>query len=387
MMNRRALFVIVVLLIAGAYFLGRHSAPRLAASSPVKDDLAVRPTATAVSTPRLDDPSLETAASRGLRTKIEQLGHAAGSERNEEERLRLLAEWAAHDPQAALAYAQKNFKQDRLAQAQTAVFTKWAQTAPEAAWNWVAQRPSEAANLDLVIDEIGKQNPNLAGQLAAHFAQEHPGAAQEVYLAALQGMAYAGNFTEAQQIVSSFSVGTADEHASLVNFLAGQWARYQPQQAALWIEAMAPGSARDQALTNLTESWSDADPAQAASFAIDLPPGPVRQTALKQAISKWLAEDPDQARSWVVNANVHEDFDQAVVSIATDTNLMNRQPSRALQWAATIFDDRLRIQSLGTILTTLAIQDRSAAQNYVQASSDLSADQKSQLLRQLNPTP
>ncbi len=301
--------------------------------------------------------------------------------------MHLVAIWAEKDPVGALNYAKGAFKDDRLAQAQTAIFTAWAQSNPEAAWGWIAKNLTEPMpHLDLVLDEASKTNPSLAARLAADYAAQHPQSGQELFLAVVQGMSFAGNFNEAREIIAKLPVANAQDRDALVNFLAGQWARYQPQAAAEWIATLPAGPARDEAIVNLGESWSDANPAQAAQFAVNLPAGSVRETTLRQAITKWLTVDPDQARSWVVNTNAHEDFDQAVASIATETNLMNREPTRALRWAETIFDDNVRVQSLSTILSTLATHDTPAAIAYVQNSPNLNSAQRAQLLRQLQPS-
>jgi len=77
----------------------------------------------------------------------------------------------------------------------------------------------------------------------------------------------------------------------LFNFVAGQWARFAPAQAAVWVQGLPEGPLRNHALIGLGESWSDVDPAGAAAFAAQLPPGELRQLTLQQAISKWAADN------------------------------------------------------------------------------------------------
>ncbi len=312
------------------------------------------------------------------------LDRQPANEQRDAARIDRLGQWAAHDPLAALSYARAHFKSDRLAQALTAIFTAWAHTAPEPAWQWLTTNlPDQPQHLDTAIDEIGRDDPALAGRLAAAWAQQHPAQGAEVLTAALQGMAYAGHFTEARQIVGTLPVATDDERGMLINFVAGQWARFQPADAAEWIASLPPGAPRDQALANVTGSWAETNPAGAADYAVSLPAGPTRQTALRQAVASWLATDPDGARAWVIKTNQHEDFDQAVQSIATDVNLAATEPVRALKWAETIFDDALRAQSVSTILYNWFPRDPAGATAYVRTSTALTADQKAELLARL----
>lgn len=319
-----------------------------------------------------------------LPAALVQLDREPASEARDEDRVRAVGEWAASDPLAALAYARQTFKGDRLAQALTAVFSAWARTAPEPAWRWLtANMPDQLQHLDTAIDQIGRRDPALAARLAADWARQHPDVGQELLTAALQGMTFAGHFSEAQEIVAALPLASEEERGALIDFLAGQWGRYQPTAAANWIASLPPGGLRDQAMTNLTGSWAEANPAEAADFAVHLPAGATRETALRQAIAGWLATDPESARAWVVKTNQHEDFDQAVQSIATDVNLIGREPDRALRWAATIFDDTLRAQSVSTILFNWYPRDPGAVVAYVKAAPNLTAEQKADLLSRL----
>jgi|GEM_PF-653511 len=387
-MSRLPLFLLVGLLVAGAFFLGRMTAPNapvtVVAPTPTPPP-SLPKTATEPTQAKIENPPSEekSSAARSMLAKMERLG---GSEQEEDERMRLLAEWAASDPKAALQYAKANFRQDRLAQALTTVFTSWARKAPEAAWDWVvANLPGEMQHLNVIIGEVGKSDPTLAARLAEGYAKQHPEATQELLISAIQGMSYSGRFDDAKKVIESLTSSSEDERSALIGYLASQWGHYQPDKVANWIQSMPPGPARDQALSNLGESWSDANPAQAANFAVKLPPGTVRQNALRQAISKWVMSDPDQARNWVINSDLHEDFDQALVSIATDTNLMNKEPERALRWASTIFDDDLRFQSLSSVLASLYTRDPNAALNYVRTTPDLTPEQRVQIQQQLQP--
>jgi hypothetical protein len=150
--------------------------------------------------------------------------------------------------------------------------------------------------------------------------------------------------------------------------------------------SLPAGDERNQALIGLGESWSDVNPAQATEFAVSLPEGDTRTLALRQAISKWVVVDPVAARNWVLNTDRHEDFDQAVQAVATETNLMSRDPSRALLWADGIFDNTLRQQTQSTILFNWYASDPGAATDYIKSSTDFNSDQRNDILKKLKPS-
>jgi len=312
----------------------------------------------------------------------QRLDGVAASAARDEDRLRMVAAWAQVDPLSALAYARSSFSHDALSQAMTAVFTNWAKKDPQGAWNWVlANEPGAHSDLRSVLAETGRNNPGLAGQFAAEFATAHPEASAEVYFAALDGVFHTGNFETAKTLIAQAKMPNEEQKNSLINLLAGQWARYQPENAAAWVLQLPAGPVRDQALDAVGQAWSDIDPIKAADFAVNLPPGPDRQTALRQAISKWTLDDPAQASKWVLQFDAHEDFDQAVASIATSYNVMNRNTNLALNWAATIQNPALRTQSVTSIVSTWYVNDAPAALNYIKNSPDVSAESRKALLK------
>lgn len=333
-------------------------------------------------------PSMAPAGTaRADRDALARLDLQPASEAREQDRLDLLARWAARDPLAALDYVRSGLRGDRREQGLAVVFKTWARLHPRAAWGWTTRNmPEEMPTLDEVIGEVGRDDPALATELVSGWASAHPGSAQELYLAAIRGMAYAGNFTGAAQAIEGATVPGPGERDDLVTYLAGQWARFQPEQAAEWARQLQPGPARDQAMTSLSIAWADRDPAVAAKFAFGLPAGTSRERALEEVVSKWLTVDPARARDWVINQGVHDDFDRAVAAIATQPQLMGSQPAVALQWAGDIIDDSVRFRCLNTVLSNLYSRDPATAATYVRSSQDLTPDQRAEFLRRF-PSP
>lgn len=384
--------LVYFLLAVGLFFAGRLTAPvaasRLSAlapagspatslreSSPAKDETTIKSEPPSI--------ALSDAQVQAWRSKIDLL---APSPRRDEDTLAMLAAWAQVDPLAARAYAAKLPGRDAQAQAFNVVFTGWARKDAAAAWAWVQMNePEEHSHVRAVLVETARINPTLSQSFAAGIVAKHPENAAEIYLYALDGVMHDGNYEAAKAMVAQADVPDQEQKNSLLNFVAGQWARYQPEQAAPWVLNLPAGPVRDQAMDALSQAWSDIDPVRAADFAVKLPPGPVRQTALRQAISKWTMDDPVLASKWVLQFDAHQDFDQAVASIATSNELINRNITLALGWADTIQDQSLRRESTTTVVSNWYAQNPAAALNYIKTSPDLPGDMRNDLLDKIVP--
>ncbi len=383
---QRVLLLAVVAV--AAFFAGRLSRP----SSAADRSAVTAPVARSDSAPGRDEAGRALAATTseaGAGVRADFAGRAARppqSPATDDERQKTIEQWAEHDPLGAIEFARTKLKDDRRAQAMSAVLAIWGKNDPAAAWTWVKNNePAATHHFDTLLEVFGKTSPATAARFVNEFAQAHPEAALEVNLAALLGITYTGDFTAARAFVDGNATLAPEVRANLNNFIAGQWARYAPEAAAAWAMSLPAGPPRDQALVGLGESWAGVDPAGAAKFAAALPGGETRQLALRQAITHWLETDPDQARRWVLETNHHEDYDQAVAAVATQNNFMFREPDRALRWAGTIFDDTIRVQSTATILAGLYERDPATTVAYIRSAPDLTEEQRRHLLGQFPP--
>ncbi len=379
---------IFILLAPGLFLLGRYTAPGLsrqtaAATTTVagaaRGEHAALPAREEKIHANTDPVSV--ASEPSLQAWRQKLEAQAPSPAREEELLVLLGAWARVDPLAAHAYARKQLTHDAQAQAFTTIFTHWAEKDAVGAWAWVqANEPEEHSHLRAVLVETARHDPALGASFAASLVSRYPEQAAELYVYVLDGAMHDGNYTAARQIASEAIMPNEEQKNSLLNFLAGQWARYQPEQAAPWVLSLPAGPVRDQAVDALGQAWADIDPVRAANFAVTLPPGESRQTALRQAISKWTLDDPATASKWVLQFDAHQDFDQAVAAIATSHNLISRNINLALGWAETIQNPALRRESTTTVVSNWYAMNPTAALDYIKTSPDLSTEVREDLL-------
>lgn len=382
-------FLILSVMIAAAAFL----AGRLSRAAPSADRRTMSaPAAPATVAPQPEiskvDSSLakETPGEGSVREFSVRAARAPRSLATDDERQKVIEQWAEQDPLGAIQFARTKLKGDRQAQALSAVLAIWGKNDPAAAWAWVgATMPTATHHFDTLLEAFGKTSAATAAQYVNEFVRQHPAAALEVNLAALLGITYSGDFAAARAFVDANASLTPEVRGNLHNFIAGQWARYEPEAAAAWAMSLPAGPQRDQALLGLGESWAGVDPVAAAKFATALPAGEARQLALRQAIVNWLETDAEQARKWVLDTGQHEDYDQAVAAVATQNNFMFREPERALLWAGTIFDDTVRMQSTRAILFGLYERDPASTVAYIRNSPNFTEAQRVQLLAQFPP--
>ncbi|MBC8094625.1 MAG: hypothetical protein H7Y43_02325 [Akkermansiaceae bacterium] len=321
-----------------------------------------------------------------VRLALQAIDKKAPCDQREEERLKLIQALAATDPLGAMEYAKQNLKRDRLAQAMASIATEWARHDPAAAWSWACSRgPEEVYHSHTVLEQVSRDNPEQAARFASEFAQKQPEEAVAMTLTAMRGMTEGGNFEGARKLANDLQLRSEEEKGVLLNFMAGQWARHEPEKAAQWVQSLPEGPLRNQALIGLGESWGEVDPPKAANFAAQLPAGEQRQLALKQAISNWILNDPAEASIWVNSFDPSPDFDQAVASVATMRFLMEEHIDTALSWANSIYDSPLKIAALSEIVSYWSTHDHAGAVNYVKTVSSLTPEARQQLLKQLQP--
>lgn len=218
-------------------------------------------------------------------------------------RAALLAEWAATDPQAGIAFLREK---DRSQVVQ--LMREWLQLDPQAAVNGLLSG--------------GKQKNNDWYQLLPEIARLAPTRLAEVVSQA-EGQVSGGNATaeNAFAILVSKDLESARVAAESVTgpfrgqALAGvakAWAETDGAAALAWAQALPPGEARDVALKGVLVGWAKSDPV-AALAKIDLVPpdaqrmlyaSDVGAKVLREAAKKdwdgtlrWLREHPGKLGS------------------------------------------------------------------------------------------
>jgi len=292
-----------------------------------------------------------------------------------------LLSWAADDPQAALDYAMKNLKLRRQEQAIGAILGEWTKRNPEAAWNWATNKVANNPQyIDEVLSQLGKTDSSAAWDFAITFAASHTNAARSTYVGALRGMTYAGDFATAAQYLQNDKLLSTDDRTAVASLLiASEWGLHNPEQAVNWANSLpADDPARDQVMAQLGMSWSSTDPSSAADFGAQLPTGDARQQVVARAVDNWIDSDPAAVTKFLSELPSSSDFDAAFERTATHPAIAIN-PINAISLAQAITDPELRTQAFTKIIGAWMQRDPSAATSYLQNTTDLSSQMRSQV--------
>jgi uncharacterized protein (DUF2267 family) len=369
--KKLALWFCGMLLLVCAFLLGRSTAPTIEASMS-----APTPATATAHFPSGDDlPTKEEKLKAELRRKCSQLGNEAAYDKT----LETLLRWAALNPAEALAWTRQNFDPLHREVFVSAILTAWVKTNADAAWTWVTTHlPENPTQLDAVLSETGKTDPHRAWKYATDWLQDgsKKDQAQTIYVSALRGLMYTGNYPEALQLVNTAKLAYGQEEFDLTSLVASEWAFYEPGKAVAWL-ANTPDDGsfkRQQAMVSLGLSWAQSDPRAAADLAAQLPAGVTRQNMLAVALDAWATAKPNEAGEWLIQHKQHPDFDQVVFAVATSQRTMKQDVHTAIAWADTMLDDDLRRSALNRIVTNWMGRDPAAAEQFLSTTNELSPE-------------
>jgi hypothetical protein len=334
----------------------------------------------------LSDSALDTDTEAALRNRLKQVGDHADSEAKYDDVLNTLLKWAATNPQAALEYVCNHYDPRHRNAFLSSILTEWAHRDGRAALDWTTKNlPHDFTQYDAVLSAVGKDDPDTAWRYAGELAAKEDRAnAQSIYVSALRGIVYSGNFTQASALIANLQTLPAGGKYDLSSFLAGQWGLYNPAQAAQWASTLPDDGSlnRGQTLVSLGVAWAQSDPQAAADFAIRLQPGVARQNMLATSLGSWAADHPDQAAQWLNENQGNPDLNLVVRSLASSSTMIDTNPQEAIDWANTIKGDNpVRIQALTIIMNRWMGNDPASVENYLNTSTDLSPE-TIQIIRQ-----
>lgn len=304
--------------------------------------------------------------------------------------------WAGLDPEAAARWANRNPRVGAHRLILEELFRVWARRDPESALsavprlNFAVHRtvvraailseidPSELPRLVTLLEGI-PAGPNRRAAIAAvisrRLAVDDAPQATERWIRDLEGLARRGGDAALASEVQLASVeafagvdparaakwwadwGDRSEQelpAALVEEIAAEWTKRQPQAAMAWLESLPPGAARDAAVREAYARWLEGD----------------RASALEWGASQSAA--PDRWSEPAVGTYI--------VIVGTE------EPLSAIALARNLSEAALRRSTLFGIVTRWAKKDREAAVAWIET-SDLPPNLEARLLSALGPQP
>ena len=280
----------------------------------------------------------------------------------------LLESLAATDPERALSLAQKENNLKLRETLMHASLRGWGGTAAIDAAGW-AFAHIDGSDRDAAISAVfsgAAARPASALEAAKKVCADHPGEATGYGNAAIDALCDAGNFSTALDLIAA---SEGDVQRSIWTTEAySRWAALQPDQAAQAAIAVTDPTARSEALHGVIGGWAQVDPAALTHFLTEQPAGGDRGSMIGQALQSWVGQDPEAAAAWINDREASPDYDEGVAAVAS-VNFV--KPDRALNWAETISNPRLRSETVAEVLHGWVLEDLPAAKRYFAATSNL----------------
>ena len=188
-----------------------------------------------------------------------------------------------------------------------------------------------------------------------------------------------------------------------------QWAGKDSAKAAAYLATLPPGEERDAFYQGLFQSTAKTDLNAAYRQVEATPEGSLRKTllqtvalestnrletaewlstrfpdsqgatfALISLVSQWANNEPGEAATWLQKTPVGETRDNLVNSFSS--TIANRDPDMAIQWAATIGNEKVRASAMQNIARQWLRLDRNAAREWI-SSAPFSDKEKARLLK------
>ena len=291
----------------------------------------------------------------------------------------LLARWAESDGPAALAYTDEHFtsKNPMMAGMRMSVVSAWAQSDPEAAWNWYQKEDDSNQTSGI----FGGKSMALMGIIASMANQDVDLAfdrlqsiegVQERQMA-IQGLGQAiWNEDKRGAILARIEdIEDPSEKSQMRSAVMTQWAMIDPEGALEWSANLEDGE-RSTVVKQIAQSLTWSDPQRAGELMLSEAKTPdERSSAYASSISTWAYNDPNGAGEWLAKQDQGADLDQARHQFSN--SIAQKDPDSAMAWANAVKDEELRERAVKSVYMQWAGRDRDRAEAAL-SGSDLSAE-------------
>ncbi len=249
----------------------------------------------------------------------------------------LMSQWAAADPDAALASA-KEIKDWPGRMAAYTVLTQWTKTNPDAAIAWATENGKEANTTEDgnfymvgVLYQLSKSSLDRAGELA-----------QTMNRSRARG-----------EVMSKLIDRFLDQRS--------------PEAVQNWAAGLPDSAFKDGVTGRLAGALASKDAPAAAAWAASLPENNNKSQAMAEVVQRWSRDDPNEAGAWLNQFPASPATDSPRESFAWE--VQKTDPEAAIAWAATITDDSRRERATRGLVKSWFQREPELARQWVDASA------------------
>lgn len=368
-MNKLILIALITAGLAGAFYLGRLTAPQAPSHSNhvIATPLVASTLPVAIETPIPTQPTTQAAAPSS----------AQPSYQRDWLQMQALLELAKTTPEAALEQT-RQLKGEIQQDAQDQILALWGQTNPAQAWRWLESNdPTNNSAFIALIGAIAITQPTATLDLADRYAQAQSPIKKDIYQAAIQGLARGGHYDSAVFLLDYLDQNDGFRQ-DLTRALIEQWATYQPQSALEW-------------LVQQPVQTTETPPGRAGTMLSDMPSETAQDDAqqqqnelLENAYRQWLTDDEIAAASWLGSQTPSPALDSLFSQLVEQ---QANNPAQALATAGRIQNTQLKLNSLLSLLSPIKQSDPNQASAYIDQLAYLNDSQRNSLKRDLALAP
>lgn len=272
----------------------------------------------------------------------------------------LFAQLAAADPGAAVRRLAAVPAGDSRDYALRALADGWVRTDLPAALAWARQLdPADRMPaMESVLVALAADDPLQVFDLAR---QTLTGAAFDRTVAAALQSLIRTDPESAAKFVTALAPGEGQTQATLS--VARALAARDPSAALAWSKTLPAENLQALALHNILDFWVAKDPAAAAGYVAQLASGPTQDAASEYVAHLLAAADPAGAIAWAQALAAPSARDRALVNIAS--TWAQTTPAAAARWADSLATADLRADALRGALSYWMQQDSQGARAFV----------------------
>lgn len=296
------------------------------------------------------------------RTILEMFLAKGFSTPREEEEIRMLAEsWAAIDGKSAVDFLNGIDHSKRPENTIRASLAEWAMKDPDAAEAWARGATTNQPNYYMIGIISGAANVDVAR--AERLLYEMPyGRARGEAMQYVAGAHLERGLSDAMNWATSVPDPRLEQAA--IRRVAAQVAVQNPRQAADWVLANSNEEQMQYNITEVSRQWSYSSAEDAANWAFALPKGPAHDAAVAAVLPRLAETKPALVESLLLQYPASRGTDSARLRIAR--NYTESDPVRALAWANTVSDRRVRDDYTRRIAESWSRRDPAAAAAFLQ---------------------
>lgn len=199
----------------------------------------------------------------------------------------------------------------------------WSEFAPEQAWNAVSDIKDDFTRVSIysdLVSHLAEDDPALAAEKLVPFVSLYPdGSEQRTMFNPAFGMVAESLARESIQTavewVDSLAEGPAKAEA--VRGLSNEFSKKDPLGASEWLSGLPEGRSRDMGIMNLISSTRDDDPAVRMAWALSITSDDLRENTVARIGQSWNSDDRDGFRKWLATPQ-GEALDERLRGIVLD---------------------------------------------------------------------